>query len=488
MDRKQRIAEIKASMVVTGRQMVDYKTKNAIEFIEAPPNPGFNPKQAQVVEAFVDVALKIFGMSGGNRLGKTFLLTAIGISVVIGKFPWDDTSLLHLFPHKKPRKVRYIGQGWNDHIKSVVIPELYKLWPQSRIVERNGNGIITDTFWKDAKTGSTIEIMSNTQQPKVHEGWSGDLILYDEPPKREIYIANARGLVDRRGREMFAATLLDEPWVDREIVKKVDPVTGKPDKSIFWVDGSSYDNVGYGITEEGIDEFKVKLTDDEVQARIYGVPQYMQGLVEPEFNRKTHLFEHFTIPLHWMVDILIDIHPREKQACLFTATDERNDRYTCDEIWEHGDGTQIAEAIIRKISTNSYRVNRIAIDPLSKADSNQEETTFQKIAIVLMRHDYFLETASKDKDDGILEFKKHLKGPNNKPSWFLLDNCMRTLYEIEGYMWDKDTNKAIKKDDHMMENLYRTMLLKTEYISPEEEYYPHTESSTSDGRSATTGY
>jgi hypothetical protein len=39
-----------------------------------------------------------------------------------------------------------------------------------------------------------------------------------------------------------------------------------------------------------------------------------------------------------------------------------------------------------------------------------------------------------------------------------------------------------------MENLYRICLLKTEYISPEEEYYPHHQEATSDGRNATTGY
>ena len=150
-------------------------------------------------------------MSGGNRLGKTTILTIIGISVMLGKFLWDETSLLHLFPHNMPRKVRYVGQGWNDHVKAVVIPELIKWWPESRKVKRRGNGVITDTFWQDLKTKSTLEIMSNNQQPKEHEGWSGDLILYDEPCRREIYVANARGLVDRKGKEVFAATLLDEP-------------------------------------------------------------------------------------------------------------------------------------------------------------------------------------------------------------------------------------------------------------------------------------
>ena len=483
----ERLKQLKARKIELVRKMVDYRANNLLEFFDHAPNPGPNPKQAQVLEAFLDHSFKTFGMSGGNRLGKTTLLTILGLSVLFGKYLWNNETLLHLFPHKKARKVRYVGQGWHDHIKAVVIPELEKWWPKARPVERHGNGIITDTFWKDIQTGGTIEVMSNNQRQKEHEGWSGDLILYDEPPRREIYIANARGLVDRQGREVFAATLLEEPWIDREIVKKVTE-EGKPDKSVFWVQGTSYDNVGYGITKEGIDEFANKMTEGEKQARLLGIPQYMQGLVYPQFNRKIHVFEWFQIPLRWIVDIAIDIHPRERQAVLFVATDERNDRYICDEIWDYGDGTQIGEAIVRKINNNSYRVNRIVIDPLAKGDSNNPETTYQKIFAVLARYGLSLEIASKDKDAGILEVKKHLKGPNNQPSIFLLDNCVRTLYEIEGYMWDKETQKAMDKDDHMMENLYRLLLLDTRYLSPEEEYWPQQQQAVNDNRNAVTGY
>jgi hypothetical protein len=187
-----------------------------------------------------------------------------------------------------------------------------------------------------------------------------------------------------------------------------------------------------------------------------------------------------------MVDIGIDVHPRERQAVLFVATDERNDRYICDEIWDYGDGSWVGEEIVRRINRNSYRVNRIIIDPLSKGDSNNPETTYQKVFQVLARYGYGLETASKDKDAGILEVKKHLKGPNNKPSIFLLDNCIRTLREIEGYMWQKETNKPVDADDHMMENLYRILLLNTQYVSPEDEQVVNYATGT--GRNSVTGY
>ncbi len=422
--------------------------------------------------------------AGGLIHHNTTLLTIVSLSVLFGEYLWNNTSLSHLFPHNRPRKVRYIGQGWQDHIKAVVIPELEKWWPASRPVQRLGNNIITNTWWKDKITGSTLEIMSNGQDPKAHEGWFGDLIVYDEPVRREIRTANARGLVDRRGRELFSLTMLGEPWIDREIIKKTRP-DGKPDKSVFWRVGTSYDNVGYGITKEGIEEFKDKLTPGEIRTRIDGIPEYLQGLIY-KFDRNIHLKPHFPIPLDWPVDIAIDIHGRVEQAVLFVATDPRNERFICDEIWEHGDGTQIGEAIVRKVKANAYRVNRVIVDPSSKGDSNNEETTFDKIFKVLAREGILLKTASKDLDAGIRSVELHLMGPNKMPSLFLLDNCRNTLREIEGYMWNEKNGKPIDKDDHMMENLYRICLLNTIYVDMDyEEAYVD---SRNDSRSEMTGY
>ena len=190
-----------------------------------------------------------------------------------------------------------------------------------------------------------------------------------------------------------------------------------------------------------------------------------------------------------MVDIAIDIHPRERQAVLFVATDPRNDRHICDEIWEHGDGTSIGDAIVRRVNQNSYRVNRIVIDPLSKGDSNNQETTYKKVFNALAAHDLSLETASKDLDAGILSVKEHLMGPNQKPSLFLLDNCMYTLFEMEGYMWDKKRpGKPLDKDDHMMENLYRICLLNTKYVDMDQDLAYRADSEQSNGRNQTTGY
>jgi len=462
-----RYKELCAQEVEILLKMKEYRQGNLLEFFDRQDGLGKNmppnPLQAELLEGWMDPIMKVFTYCGANRIGKTTILVIIALSIMFGKFLGSGKKL-H-FRHTNPRKVRLIGQDWEKHIKAVLMPELDKWWPKSRPVSRKKNNQGIDAFWIDKKTKSTLEIMSNGQESDLHEGWSGDFVGYDEPPKRDIRVANARGLIDREGRELFAMTLLKEAWVDREVIKKT-LEDGRPDPTVFNVSGDIWANVGFGLTEEGVKQFESLLTEDEVSARIHGVPSYMSGLVYPPFSRKIHLVERFKVPLDWMVDIAIDVHPREKQAVLFLATDPRNERYGCEEIWGHGDGKWIAENICRAIKFHDYRVNRVIIDPLAKGDSNNDQSVYETIAGILMQRGYILEVATKDKEQGILEVKKHLMGPNKKPSIFFFNDLVRTLYEIEGYMWDKETQKPQDKDDHMMENLYRLLLLNTQWSEP----------------------
>jgi len=460
-----------------------HRDENKIYYFDKKPSPGPNPLQAELLDAWLDPLLKVFTYTGANRIGKTTIGVLIAISTMAGKFLWNDKRL-H-FKHDKPRKIRYIGQDWEKHIRAVLLPTLEHWWPKDRPVKKKKNNQGIDALWTDEISGSSLEIMSNLQDSDLHEGWEGDLVIDDEPPKRDIRVANARGLIDREGRELFCMTLLKEAWVDREVIKAVLP-DGRPDPTVFNVSGDIYSNVGFGITLKGVAQFEKTLTDDEKSARLAGKPSYLSGIICADWDRKIHLKERFPIPLDWLVDIAIDVHPRQMQAILFTATDPMNQRWVCNEIWDHGDGTWIGENIVRCVKLNSYRVNRIICDPLAKGDKNNTNTTYDKIARVLMAHGLPLETATKDKDSGIKEIKNHLKGRNNEASLFVFDDMVRFIYEIEGWMWDKATQKAQDKDDHMMENLYRTLMLGTKWREMEDQ--EEEDGDRDQGRSAVGGY
>ena len=425
-----------------------------------------NPLQRELIEAWDNPYYRVFAYTGGNRTGKTTVLAAIAFSTMFGHWPWDNRRLS--FPHDGPRKIRIVGQDWEKHIKAVLIPKFKEWWPNDRGVHIKKNTLGIEAFWTDRRTGSTLEIMSNNQDSDLHEGWDGDLVGYDEPPKRDIRVANARGLIDREGKELFSMTLLKEAWVQTEVINARDS-KGKPDRTVFAVNGDISVNIGYGITQKGVDQFAKTLTEDEKSARLGGKPSYMSGLVCKKFDRKVHLRDRFKIPLDWIVDIGIDIHPRKEQAILFMATDPKGQRWLFHEIWDHGDGKQVGEWIVRRVNRDSLRVGRVVVDPLAKGDKNNDNTTYDKISAVLYRNGLSLETATKDKDSGILEIGNHLKGPNGEPSIFVFDDLVRTCFEFESWMYDEKTQKPQKINDDMMENLYRLLLLDTVYFPPDDD-------------------
>jgi hypothetical protein len=433
---------------------------------------GPNPIQSKLLTAWDNSGYKVFTLTGANRIGKTVSGTVVGLSVMFGEWLWNKQKIK--FNHKHPRKVRYIGQDWEKHIGKVVEPELHKWWPKERKLGPTANGAKKnnfgiDAFWVDEKTGSSLEIMSNLQDPDLHEGWNGDLIIYDEPPKRDIRVANARGLVDRCGRELFCMTLLKEAWVDREVIRATNE-DGTPDMSVFNIHGDIQVNVGFGLTQEGISQFAKTLKPEEKEARLNGKPSYLSSLIYGKYNRHTHLKKRLKVPLDWIVDIAIDFHPSKPWAVLFKATDRRNFNWVIDEIWENGSWKAIGEEIVRRIKRNNYRVGRIIIDPLAKGDEQSdlnEESVYEKMAMLFMKYGYNLYTASKDKEGGINMVQDLLMTENEMPALFFFDDLKRTVYEIEGYMIDPKTLKPSKEDDDMMENLYRLILLNTQWYELE---------------------
>lgn len=468
-EKKSQLEQLEIKELEVLQLLKKHKDECPIEYFTRP-----NPPQKALLEAFENDLYKVLMFTGGNRVGKTTIGAILAICTMIGYFPWSEYRLK--FPHNKPRKVRYIGQDWERHVAQVIIPALKKWYPHNRQCYIKKNMVGVEAFWRDEQTGSTIEIMSNKQESELHEGWDGDLIVYDEPPKRDIRVANARGLVDRLGRELFCMTLLKEGWVDREIIRVKDPST-------FTIHGEIYANVGYGLTMEGVNQFTKTLTDEEKDARLLGIPSYLSGLVYGQFKHNLHIIERKEIQSDWIIDVAIDIHPREKQAVLFIATSPSDVKYMVYEIWQHGTPEEIGKLIVDFL--RDKRVGTIQIDPLSKGDKNNMNTIYDRFYDVLSAYGYVIQTASKDKTAGILKVKEGLMSKNGTPSLFVYSDLKRTIYEFEGYLWDEDTQKPQDKDDHMMENLYRIMLMDTKWYEDYSSMYKEAEEL---GRNEMTGY
>jgi hypothetical protein len=444
---------------------------------------------------------KTFAFDGSNQKGKTTIGLIITICVLAGEWLWSGEKIQ--FPHNEPRIVTYTGQGWETHIQKVVEPDLIKLWPSSRPVETHKNNQGIQSHWVDKKTKSELFIMSNNQESTAFEGDKVDLRVWDEPPKRANRVAGGRGLMARNGRELFVATNLNEAWFVREVLKKRLP-DGSPDPTLFRVHGNIFDNVSkckcgeyilreiaveggiigecpkcgkvkdyekFGLTLEGVERYKSTLKKGEIDVRIEGGDYTQQTLVLPDLDRDKNIIDRFKIPLNWLTDISIDYHPSKPWAVLFEATAPKDFHYMNDFIHEKGSPKFIAEEIIRKIRANDFFVNSITIDPLSKGDENahiEAETVFQTMEKVFRAYNYKLETASKDKSNGITILNDSFKAENGMPARYIFRDMGVVIEQLEDWMFDadSDTLKPDKKNDDFCEVAYRIALRNTEWRDP----------------------
>lgn len=429
---------------------------------------GPNPKQKLIIDNWYDLEKRIFCLTGSDKFGKTTMGAILAISLCKGYWPWDKEKKPISNP---PVIVRWIGQDWEVHIKTVIEMMLDDWWPKNFGVTTSKNNQGVKATW-NCVNKSILYLLSNKQDERVHAGKDPHYVLYDEPPVRGIYIENARGLSATtadppsfEGRTFLSASLIREPWVYREIIRRRNK-DGTPDMSVYNVHGEIYDNLGYGLTQAGIDIFASNLTSEEKLIRLYGKPAFLSGLIYPQYDRDKHVEKPFKVPLEDIVDIAIDCHPSKENAVLFMSTDKRNYKHLVDEIFMHGDGTEIGDEIIRKVTQNAYRVGSVLIDSSAKGDTNNTFSTFEKVDAVLNKYGFYLQTYKKDEDGGIKNARKLLLSPNREVVLKIFSDLPRTIFEIEGYMIDIKTQKPQTIDNDMMDNLYALANLDTQWYSP----------------------
>jgi len=401
----------------------------------------------------------------GNRAGKSTLGAAEDCAWLLGYRPWypEGDPARYLGIPKHPVKGLVIANDWAK------VDEIWTSQETGKIWQYLPSGFVTGTSKNHSGTTDTI-ICSNgsvlrfdvvesfKRSPLGAESSDWDFIHYDEPLPKEFRIAVSRGLVDRGGSEWFTLTPLQELWINDEFFP-MDPVVAEKQKSThFVIIGSTYDNIY--LSQSGINEFESKLTEDERQCRLYGLPLELSGLVYKEFKKDPHVFEH--VPYGWkayndpppeyIIYTAIDTHPKVPHAVLFIAVGPSGLPIVYDEIFLHTSATELARLILAKLAKRRY-----APPKCEPAAWIEDPETGRSLATAFAEGGLPVLKASKGKTHGIL----HLKGVLNKRDPLgikFTPNVYRTLWEIQRYCYDPKTNKPVDADDHMMEDLYRLMI------------------------------
>jgi len=431
---------------------------------------------------------------GGNRAGKTTKLCLEAGSFCVGRRPWypmdnewsrkglkhkvmpaypgryDPVTQKSSGPVKEhlsiaPARVRYVIPNFQTHLPEV-IKEFEKWWPRDwwDIKARDAQGTAREFRWFN---GSWIGFMSHKMNPEDFEGIEADLIVWDEPPPRNIWVALERGIVSTGGRSIIGATLLDaSSWFWNEIVIPV--LQGNTDpEDIAVTFHSIWDNTAEngGCPEQTVGNVRSWLQSipdpDERLAREHGIPIYLGGLVLSSANEKECVVEPFE--LHESAYIVSAIDPAGTRpfAALHVAYVLKKGEwigYIFDETWIPQTRNDLGEFCRvftdkEKGETDPYHPTAsqiIMIDPF--AEEIQKADSFGRSMRRILAEDYGINTQKANRQ-GKRARLLSLNAAFGAGKYKIFGNCVRFRQEMKRWSWDQKSAKLTSGPDDLCDCL-----------------------------------
>jgi phage terminase large subunit-like protein len=420
--------------------------------------------------------------SAANGVGKTWIgaNTLANLFWPCGNEWYDRLPLFKEWPF--PKKARIISDP--NTIKETIIPNLKAVFPKGRYTAEKG-GKSFESHWT-TDTGWEFTLMTYDQDPKEFESATLGLVWCDEPPPEIIYKANVSRL--RRGGLLFitATPLTGSAWMYDHIICNVNHEQG--DRTFVNADVESAckeHGVRGFLNHKDIERMTSEYSEDEKAARMQGKFQHLVGLVYKQWSRNIHVIKPFNVDKSkFTVLSMLDPHPRTPDAALWLAVDKLGRKFIVDELYTKVDSTEeLAQRIKQK--DEKFHVIRHYGDPAMFA-SNQHNPE-QCLANELQKYGLSYIPAPKRREDAnkrlgdALNYVKVGDDVLKSPEIYVFDTCMRFIYEVEHWRWDEwrgksrddhgQKEKPIDKDDHMIENVGRALLLNPTFVPYEDNSY-----------------
>lgn len=392
--------------------------------------------QAPVLECKKDIIV----VTAGNGYGKTCLAVNRAKAAVDGYNPWTKTYT----------KVPCFGVVVLDNpikVKEVWLKELGK-WMNLDEVEmlKNGKPYVNELVFKN---GSRITFMFHDQEDLVFESLEMDWVIYDEPPKRSIFIALSRGQRTKGSKPwtLLIGTPLSASWIRTELYEPW--MQGlEPDMEFFR--GSTAQNE-QNLAEGYLKKFTRRLNDDEKKVRLDGEFFDLGGLALAHlWDDKTHKIIRAPVPRDWPVIIAIDPHPAKKHVAVALAINPKTNRLqVVGERAEKQLARQFAVTLLEW--SREWRVVDWVVDSLGSSEYTGGEGFKSFIQVlkdcgIRARATTFLE---KDDSDWIERIQSALDLPDEVdnfgqriPQLQVQEHCSNLIKDIQNVNWLKHKHLA----------------------------------------------
>lgn len=402
-------------------------------------------EQRQIIDALTRVdSIYVFC---GNGWGKT----ATG-SNLAGWYVKGYNPVLEIFT-KVPRKVHIIL----DHptkVEDVWLPELRK-WVEidDKMLSKRGKPYPVQISFQN---GSQIHFMFHEQPPMVFESTEYDVIIFDEPPPKKIFLAMKRGQRTKNSepKTVMLGTPISQSWLRTDIYEP-------------WRDGKlSNVECFFGNTEanrenlkEGyIEEYSTYLTEDQKKMRLQGQFFDLSGLpLRNLFKDDIHIisesqFENIFDKKRYPCVLAIDPHSAKPHHACLIGVDRDGFLYYIKEIAEKKVPREFAKELKRMME--GYRVVDIVWDSAGEAEGTGGEGYMSFSEIMKQEGIQGRGTTFKDKsdEDFVTRIQEALtvpKTPNNfgmyTPKLRIVEGNPGIVKDIKNVSWQKDKKTDLNK-------------------------------------------
>ncbi len=409
-------------------------------------------------EAFHRSKAKIRLIVTGNRFGKTTAAVMEAIWLALGIHPYHKIQV--------PNRGKLYAESYSSFMESMVykfqewLPQKYL--DKKKPITKNPLGQITGYNFAN---GSTIRIGTYDQQEGKAESSNWHYVGFDEPPTRQLYVANLRGVIDFGGLMWFSMTPLSEPWIFDELYE---PGLQHAKKYIEVFEGDSRDNPH--LDKESLQIFMDELTPAEFDVRVKGKFKKLQGLVIDTYDPFISDIDPFEIDERFVLYEGIDPHPSKPNAALWKAVDPDGFRYSVAELWFDGGiydfGLEIAAARQELCKHGARLVDSVADTSLNQKDMAFKINQRDELCRALRESGELVTPVMVNKTQGLFASIQKLKDmfrpvilnsetPEIKrPHEYLFKGqCPRYKWELLHHQWPKeasDSQKPIDKNNDLI--------------------------------------
>lgn len=429
--------------------------------------------QEQQEEHFVKFTkdIKIFGILGGNRSGKTEEGAFIALAWALGKQYFEGFPAYEWIKHlpipEPPNNVWVVGLDYSL-LKDVIWTEKLQqgrshppfLPRDPEVVKKVVNGEFQVYF----TNGSVLTGKSADSGREKFQGASVDLIWLDEECEADVFDECYQRTADCAGKLLLTLTPLVDvssgvktPWVYNLYE---DMLAGQ--KDIEFVKLNVLKNP-YVPEDEKTRLIEKWSGNFEEGARLFGDFIQRSGMVYPLWKRSVHIVsEPFRISREWRRIVSIDPAATGTTAAIWGAIEPGTDNlYLYREYYQ-------SNAVVSDHAKNILAVNgsdQIDIWLLDPKWSQQRNAETHKTGLQLYRENGIpCRPADVSYEDyGLNASREYIAATTDKsarhPKVYVFPDCKNFAWEIEHYVWDfyqrgdqkgLSKDKPLKRNDHLM--------------------------------------